>query len=82
MLAGFTRSRLRLVSVRKSLGMLHYSANSKLHPSKKVATQEADVWTITFLIRPEIDGLRINCGIETRPLWRRILRQFTWDRGS
>jgi hypothetical protein len=27
--------------------MLRYNS-SKLHPSKKVATQEADVWTITY----------------------------------
>jgi len=34
------------------------------------------------LIRPEFDESDVNCDAETRLLWIRILRRFTWDRGS
>jgi hypothetical protein len=62
--------------------MLHYSGDSKLHPSKKVATQEADVWTITyFRSRANYGNAMLIMEIGTRLLWKRSLRPFTWDRG-
>ena len=56
--------------------MLRYS--SKLHPSKKVAEQEVDVWTITYLTIQK-RSLLMRSGILL--LWRQVLLQFTLDRG-
>jgi hypothetical protein len=45
------------------------NTSTKIHPSKKVATQEVDVWTITYISPPPtiVDITRNTAALETSP---------------